>query len=120
MLAGVLGRTLSLVAILAALIVGGSFLFFVVDEVGGASRDQQHRIIDADVSPSELAEANRESRHTTARELVDDANDLLLRPFDGVVRSDSLWATRAVPALLGLAFYGIGIGFLARWLRARG
>lgn len=119
MLTGPVGRTLSLFGVVATLIVAGSFLFFALDEMGGASREQQHRTIDADVTPGELAEANRESRHTRSREVVDDANDLLLRPFDGVVSSDSVWATRLVPTLLGLALYGAGIGFLARWVRSR-
>jgi hypothetical protein len=118
MLTGALGRTLSLVALVLALVVATSFLLFAVDELGGASREQQHRTIDADVTPTELAEENRESRHVQPREAIDDVNDFLLAPFQDVVSSNDVWAMRIVPTLLGLALYGIGIGYLARWIGA--
>jgi hypothetical protein len=118
MLTGALGRTLSLLAVAAAFVVAISFVFFAVDELGGASREQQHRTIDADVTPGELAEDNRESRHAQPRESIDDVNDFLLAPFQDVVTSDDAWAMRIVPTLLGLILYGIGLGYLARWVSA--
>ena len=118
MLTGALGRTLTLVALAAAFVVATSFLLFALDELGGASLQQQQRTIDADVTPTELQEQNRESRHTGPREAIDDVNDFLLAPFDGIVASESAWAMRIVPTLLGLGLYGIGIGYLARWVGA--
>jgi hypothetical protein len=116
MLTGALGRGLSLVALVLAFIVATSFVLFALDELSGASREQQHRTIDADVTPTELAEENRESRHVQPREAIDDVNDFLLAPFQDVVTSQDAWAMRIVPTLLGLGLYGLGIGYLARWV----
>ena len=50
------------------------------------------------------------------REAIDDANDLLLQPFSGLVNSPSNWVMHGVPALLALLVYGLGLGLLANSL----
>ena len=55
------------------------------------------------------------------REYIDDANDVLLRPFAGLVANDtSRWVQRGVPALLGLLVYGFLLSFFARYARGFG
>ena len=50
------------------------------------------------------------------REAIDDANDVLLRPFAGLVDSDSAWVNHGMPAVLALLIYGFGLGMLANML----
>ena len=50
------------------------------------------------------------------REAVDDANDVLLGPFTGIVDSEDRWVTHGVPAMLALLLYGLGLGTLANML----
>ena len=52
----------------------------------------------------------------TVHELVDDANDVLLGPFTGLVDSNERWVTHGVPTLLALLLYGFGLGMLANML----
>ena len=59
----------------------------------------------------------REKRHGKVREAIDDANDVIVSPFTGVVSpSSSIWLQRAVPALLALLIFGVGVRFLASFL----
>ena len=102
-------------AVLASAIIALSFVLFAVEEVRFASERQQSAIVD----PGAERERARAADHTAAREAIDDANDVLLRPFAGVVDSDNAWATRGVPALLGLLVYGLGLAYLARRLDVR-
>jgi len=104
------------VAVLASAIVALSFVLFAVEEVRSASERQQSAIVD----PGPGAERQRAADHTPAREAVDDANDVLLKPFAGLVHSDNAWATRGIPALLGLLVYGLGLAYLARRIDVRG
>lgn len=103
------------VAIVASLLVAIGFILFAVDELSGASQRQQAAILD----PGAQQEQNRERRHSGARELIDDANDQLLKPFADVVPSSNRWVQRGVPTLLALLVYGVGLGFLARYVRSR-
>ena len=51
------------------------------------------------------------------REVVEDANDVLVGPFTGLVESSTdRWVTHGVPALLALLLYGLGLGMLANML----
>ena len=47
---------------------------------------------------------------------MDDANDVLLGPFAGIVDSDDRWVTHGVPAMLALLLYGLCLGMLANML----
>src|SRR5215210_2976812 len=60
-------------------------------------------------------ERQRERAHGPVREAIDDANDVLLDPFAGIVDSESPWVTRGVPSLLALAVFGFGLGMLANF-----
>jgi hypothetical protein len=114
-------RLLTTVAIAVSLVVVASFVLFAVDELNGASSRNQAKLTqDLEANPPPAAEQQRERDHGAVREAIDDANDVLVSPFDGIVSNDdSRWAQRGVPALLALLVFGFGLGFLARFSRGR-
>lgn len=110
-------RTASLVA--SALVIIG-FAFFAIDQTQEASERSRDRIAgirEADPPPD--TERRREREHSAVREFVDDANDLLLKPFAQIVTSKEPWVNRGLPALMALAVYGFGLGYLASYARGR-
>jgi hypothetical protein len=118
----VLERPLRLLAIVLSLIVAIGFTLFALEDIGRASEQSEHRVSGFTAAhPSPAGERERERRHGQLREAIDDANDVLLAPFAGITAdATSRWARRGVPALLGLLVYGFGLGYLARWMTARG
>jgi hypothetical protein len=121
MLAAMLERLLRAVAIIASLIIVVSFVLFAADKGDETSSRQQSELAQEieEPSPSAKGEREREKRHGTVREAIDDANDFLLSPFANIVSSNDTWVTRGVPSLIGLVLYGFVLGFLARFTRAR-
>jgi hypothetical protein len=116
-------RALRSLAIVLSLIVAADFVLFAVDDFDRASQDTRHRISGdpSAADPTPAGERERERRHGGVREAIDDANDVLLRPFAGVSRNaTSRWVQRGVPALLGLFVYGFLLAFVARYARGRG
>jgi hypothetical protein len=117
----VIERTLRISAIVLSLIVAAGFCMFALDEFNRASSAQRNELAGYEqVAPTPVGEHQREQRHSVAREYVDDANDILLKPFAGIVNSGSRWVQRGVPTLLGLLVYGFLLGYLARFSRGRG
>jgi hypothetical protein len=82
------------------------FLFFAVDEFTEGSNTQVARV--DGTLPTTGEEATREQESGGFREFVNDANDVLLGPFDSVVTSSDAWVTNGVPALLAALLYGLG------------
>jgi hypothetical protein len=120
----VLSTLLRTAALLAALVVTVSFGLFVIDEASDASKRSVAAIagLDATRSPSPTAteERAREKSHGAVREVIDDANDVLVAPFAEILpNSGSSWRRRGAPALLALLVYGFGLGFLARFALGR-
>ncbi len=114
-------RSLRILAIVLSLIIATGFCLFAVDEFNRASsaqRDELKGFERADPSPS--GERQRERRHSTAREYIDDANDILLKPFASIADSGGRWTQRGVPTLLGLLIYGFLLAYLARFMHGRG
>jgi hypothetical protein len=105
------------VAYVASLLVIAGFVTFAVDQLQTASQRSQDEIEGVNAArPSADQERSREKQHTTVREWVDDANDVLLSPVAWVSNgSSNVWVKRGVPALLALALYGFGLGMLARF-----
>jgi hypothetical protein len=109
------------IAISAVVVIG--FCLFALDETDKGSKMQQAKLerelggaSAAPVDPNPREEAVRERHQGALRELVDDANDVLLAPFVDLVDSDSAWVNHGIPALLALLIYGVGLGFLANML----
>ena len=120
-----MGSAIRLLGILASGIVLLGFAFFAIDEMNRGSQNQQNALDSelraeandpAVIAPSPREERLRERRNGDFRELVDDANDILLMPFGGVVDSDNVWVENGVPTLLGLLLYGLLLGLLANML----
>jgi len=122
-----MGSLVRLCAVLATLIVASSFVLFAVDRLAEGSEAQRQSLrgnegpansrsaIDV-AAPQPAVERVREASHSSARELIDDADDVLLTPFAGLVDSDSVWVSRVVAGLLALLVYGLGGGLLANAL----
>jgi hypothetical protein len=119
-----MGSLIRLVAMIASGLVLLGFAYFATDEMGRGSQNQQNELTrqltaedPAPVAPSPDQEADRERANGPMREVVDDANDVLLGPFTGLVDgSTDRWVTHGVPALLALLLYGVGLGMLANML----
>jgi hypothetical protein len=120
-----MGSFVRLVAIVASGLVLFGFAYFATDEMSRGSQTQQNELAGklsggldpTPVAPSPSQEADREQVNGPLREAVEDANDLLLGPFTGVVAgSTDRWVTHGVPALLALLLYGVGLGMLANML----
>ena len=115
-------RVLHYVAIALSLVIAISFSLFALQDIDRASKSSEHRIAGYEATaPTAAGERERERRHGQPREIIDDVNDVLLAPFAGVTENEtSRWAQRGVPAMLGLLVYGFGLGYLARFMTARG
>jgi hypothetical protein len=121
-----MGSLIRLIAIACSGLVLLAFAFFATDEMSGASQRQQdalHTEIHgeaadpAPIAPSSGAELDREQQNGVFRETIEDANDVLVGPFTGLVaNSTDRWVTHGVPALLGVLLYGFGLGMLANML----
>jgi hypothetical protein len=116
---GVIERALRFVAVGCSLLVVVGWGWFAVNETRAASEQSQAEIAGQTAartaSPDPDQELDREKVNSKIHEFVDDANDILLRPFSAVAEnSSSKWVRRTVPALLALLVYGFGIGILAR------
>jgi hypothetical protein len=118
-----MGSLIRLTAIVTSLLVLFGFAFFAVDEMDKGSKTQQQALADElgtdeviPVSPTPQEESAREAQNSGVREVIDDANDVLLRPFVNLIDSNSAWVSHGVPALLALLLYGVGLGFLANLL----
>jgi hypothetical protein len=124
-----MGSLIRLAAISTSIVVLLGFAFFAAGEMDKGSKTQQTALGEetgrpaspevVGVAPEPGEEAARERKSSAPRELVDDANDVLLAPFASVVDSDNAWVTHGVPALLALLLYGVGLGFLANTLPKR-
>ena len=120
----VLERLLRYAAIICSLLVVVGWGWFAFDQTKEASAKTQQEIdghqATATVDPSPDVERSREKVNGKVHEVVDDANDVLLRPFAPIVQtSTSKWVRRTVPAALALFVYGFGLGLLSRFLAGR-
>ena len=120
-----MGAFIRLLALALSAVVALSFILFAIDEIDRGSKVQQQAVgegtgnrvkIAIDPAPSAKQESLREQEHSKVREGIDDADDVLLQPFSGLIDSDSNWVTRGVPTLLGLLVYGLGLGLLANFM----
>jgi hypothetical protein len=114
-------RTASIVACAIVLV---SFALFALDETRDAAKQSAAAVAGLEATrssdPTASEERARERAHSAAREHIDDADDILVRPFAFVTNgTESAWVRRGVPTLLALLIYGLGLSFLARYARGR-
>jgi hypothetical protein len=109
----VLESALRLIALVCAAFVLVSFALFARDQFSGASTHQQQQIDSG--APRVPGVAPPPKRHGQPRRFIDDAARTLESPFAHVVDSSDGWVKHGVPTLLGIALYGFGLGFAARY-----
>lgn len=119
-----LERLLRTTSIAVSLVIGVSWGMFAADEARSASNASQTEIAGRQAArepdPRPAQERLREQAHSGARELVDDADDVVLSPFASVAQgSTSRWVRRTVPAALALLVFGLGLAVLARFAAGR-
>jgi hypothetical protein len=112
---------LRIAAALACAIIVIGFMAFANDEASRGSEKQVQRVEQAINEPAPGAETERarEGKHSKPRELIDDANDVLLSPFAGLIESKDAWVRRLIPGALALLVYGLGLTLLANFLPQR-
>jgi hypothetical protein len=102
---------------IACLIVIAAFVVFVVDQAGSASAHQQNEISEGSAPTPSTSSAKHES---TLHRTLDETSDALTSPFASVVSgSESQWTIHIVRTVLALLAYGLGVGFLVRFIRVR-
>lgn len=102
---------LRLVSTAATVLVVLGFALFAIDRTREGSAVTVERIAE---SSGPGVERGREARNGPVREAIDDANDVLLAPFDSIVSSSgSEWVRHGVPAALGFLLYGLLLRLLA-------
>ena len=114
-----ISRPLRIIGMVATAVVLASFGFFVLDEVRESSDEQVRRLKTESPDPSDRVERARERKNGAVREAIDDANDALVKPFTGIVDSDSVWVERIVTGGLAALLYGVVLTMLAGYLPKR-
>jgi len=118
-----MGSLIRFIAIAISCVIALGFVLFAVNEADKGSQTQQDKVErelghapNDLVAPNAHDEAFREAHQGKFHEAVDDANDVLLRPFADLVDSNNAWVEHGVPTLLALLVYGLGLGLLANML----
>jgi hypothetical protein len=112
---GVTSRLLRLTACACCALVVLSFALFARDQMAGASQHQQTALV-AGAASAASAPAKR---HAQPRRFIDEAATALTKPFGAIVHSSNEWVDHGLPAVFALIVYGLGLGYLARYSRAR-
>ncbi len=103
----------------ACLIVIVSFGLFVIDQTGSASTHQQEALNGTNGGQASKPAAPP-AKEDEAHKVIDEVAGKLTSPFSGITAgSTSQWVIRGMGTLMALLVYGVGIGFLARFLRLR-
>ena len=104
--------------IAACVLVVLGFAGFASDEMRHGSETQQSKLSNElnDPTAGSATEAKRAKEHTAVREAIDDANDVLLAPFTGIVDSKNIWVKRGLPSLFALIAYGLLVALIANSL----
>ena len=116
---------------IAAIVLLASFAMFAIDQARDGSKQQVAKLggeIDPSnastnvnqADPTPKTERQREKMHGQVRETVDDVDDVLIKPFTGVVHSSSIWTQRGVPALIAFLLFGVGLRIAAAYLPGGG
>ena len=104
----------------AAVILVASFGLFAIEQAKGGSEQEVNRLEGINQpAPTASTEREREARHGDVREAIDDADDVLIAPFSGILNSSSIWAQRSVTTLLGLLAYFVLLRILAGYIPGR-
>lgn len=112
-------HALRLASTLACGIVLIAFGMWASDQTRAASQTQTEQVAATPAAaPAAQPAPAPEPEHGGIRGAIEDANDTLTAPFDGVTSSTNQWAQRGVPMLLALLTYGLLARLLIPYLRA--
>jgi hypothetical protein len=104
---------------IACLIVAVSFGLFAINQTSSASTHQQEALNGTNGGPTSTPAAHP-AQEGEVRKAIDEVAGKLTSPFSGITAgSTSQWVIRGVGTVMALLVYGVGIGFLARFLRLR-
>jgi hypothetical protein len=129
---GLLSRFVRLASIVAVVLIVAGLLGLLTDEVRDTSKVQATRIqspgdtgttaVLVDITqpnPPATVERAREQQHTSAREAIDDAGDVLMAPFTSIAKGSDPWVRRVLYSALALLLYGFVLQVLADYVRRR-
>jgi len=98
---------------IVCLIVVASFALFALNQTKSASIHQQNEL-------NGTATSTKPAHKGTVHKAIDEAAGELTSPFSGVTAgSSSEWVVHGVDTLVALIVYGVGLGYVARFLRIR-
>jgi serine/threonine protein kinase len=113
-----LARAILATAIVLALVVLAGFGAFAVAESQRPPGAQTSVLLSYQRTvPGPMGERRREAVHGPLRERIDDANDVLLQPFAGILKHGNRWLQRGLPSGLALLFYSLSALLLAALAR---
>ena len=104
-----LAHGLRLLSTLACGIVLIAFVLFAAD-----NRDDANQFAQTPAAATVV-----EQEHDGVRGIIENLNDTLVAPFEGVASTDDPWVAHAVPALLALIAYGLLARLLIGYIPAR-
>ena len=105
---------LKLVSVICTFFVLVSFGLFAYDQASVNSKAQATSV----TTGTYVNKGNALPHHPAQpRRLIDGAAHTLTAPFRALVKGDSLWAVWITSTLLGVLVYGVGLGFVARFVR---
>jgi hypothetical protein len=110
-------RALRLLSVLCCGFVVISFVMFADDQLSSASRHQQNEITTGVSAPGPAAARSASHQRGQPGRFIDAAANELIAPFRTIVESNDQWVQRGLATVFALAFYGVGLGFLARYSR---
>jgi hypothetical protein len=111
----VIHRALTTISLVCCTLVFASFALFTYDQVAGASKHQQNELVVA--APGATTVTHKAHVVGQPRRFIDGAAKALTSPFNALVRSDNDWVKTGLPDAVALLAYGLGISFLARFVR---
>jgi hypothetical protein len=110
-----LAGVMLLVSRIACLIVVASLVVFAVNKTKTASVHQQNEVTGR-ASESEAGTGHHDALH----QKLDEISNTITSPFASAVEgSTSEWKIHLVKTALALLVYGLGAGFLVRFIRLR-
>jgi hypothetical protein len=123
---GLLSRLVRLASTVAVVLIAAGLLGLLTDEVRDTSKVQATRVqspgetgsttVVVDITqpdPPATIERVREQQHTSGREAIDDAGDVLMAPFTSIAKGSEPWVRRVLYSALALLLYGLLVQVLA-------
>ena len=116
---------LRFISVASTLVLLVSFGMFVSDQAHSGSKKTVAQIAagdsaDSGVAAPAVAPEPAKKKHGPVRNAIDDVNEKLVAPFDGIVAGASPWKKHITETLLAFLVFGVGIGFAARYAATRG